>query len=85
VEIEKTFLVLNSNDNDTVEMSDVRLIFPLPAICGGTNCTAVMGHAIYRMGLLSLLLSGILMAQICRPIRMTGRIASCHVTIPGLT
>jgi len=40
VEIEKTFLVLNSYDNGTVEPSDVRLILPPPAICGGTNCTA---------------------------------------------
>jgi len=40
VEIEKTFLVLNSNDNGIVEISDVRLIFPRPATCGGTNCTA---------------------------------------------
>jgi len=29
VEIEKTFLVLYSNDNGTVEMSDVRLTLPL--------------------------------------------------------
>jgi len=28
VEIEKTFLVLASNENGTVEMSDVRLILP---------------------------------------------------------
>jgi len=40
VEIEKTFLVLNSNDNGTVEMSDVRLILSPHVICGGTNCTA---------------------------------------------
>jgi len=38
--IEKTFLVLNSNNNGTVEMSDVRLIMSPLAICGGTNCTA---------------------------------------------
>jgi len=37
VKIEKIFLVLNSDDNGTVEMSDVRLILPPP---GGTNCTA---------------------------------------------
>jgi len=37
VEIEKTLLVLNSNENGTVEMSGV--ILPPPAICGGTNCT----------------------------------------------
>jgi len=30
VEIEKTFLVLNSKDNGTVEMNDVRLILPPP-------------------------------------------------------
>jgi len=40
VEIEKTILVLNSNENGTVEISDVRLILPPLAICGGTNCTA---------------------------------------------
>jgi len=40
VEIEKTFLVLASNENGTVEMSDVRLILPPLVICGGTNCTA---------------------------------------------
>jgi len=41
VEIEKTFLVLDSfNENGTVEMSDVRLILPPLVICGGTNCTA---------------------------------------------
>jgi len=32
VEIGKTFLVLNSNDNSTVEMSNVHLILPPPAI-----------------------------------------------------
>jgi len=41
VKIEKHFLVLNSNDNGTVEMSDVCLALPSPAIrAGGTNCTA---------------------------------------------
>jgi len=40
VEIERTFLVLNSNENGTIEMSHVRLIWPLFVICGGTNCTA---------------------------------------------
>jgi len=40
VEIEKTFLILNSNNNGAVEMSDVRVILPPPAIRGGTNCTA---------------------------------------------
>ena len=40
VEIDKTFLVLNSNDNDTVEPSDMRLILPSSANRGGTNCTA---------------------------------------------
>jgi len=41
VEIQKTFLVLNSNENGTVEMTDVCLILPpLIVICGGTNCTA---------------------------------------------
>jgi len=40
VEIEKTFLVRNSNDNGIVEMSNVRLILPPRTICGGTNCTA---------------------------------------------
>jgi len=40
VKTKKTFLVLNSNDNGTVEMSGVRLILPPPSICGGTNCTA---------------------------------------------
>jgi len=41
VEIEKTFLILNINENGTVEMremSDVCLILPPPfIICGGTN------------------------------------------------
>jgi len=36
----KTFLVLNSNDNGTVELRDVRLILPSPAIRGSTNCAA---------------------------------------------
>jgi len=40
VKIEKHFLVLNSNDNGTVEMSDVHLVLPSPAIRGGTNYTA---------------------------------------------
>jgi len=40
VEIEKIFLVLNGNDNGTVEMSDVGLNLSPPVICGGTNCTA---------------------------------------------
>jgi len=34
------FLVSNSNDNGTVEMSDVHLILSPPAICGGANRTA---------------------------------------------
>jgi len=39
IEIEKKhFLVLNSNDNGIVEMSDVHAFdFASPAICGGTN------------------------------------------------
>jgi len=41
VEIEKPFLVRNSNDNGVVEMSDVHLILLLPAICGDTNLTAI--------------------------------------------
>jgi len=40
MKIKKTFLALNSNDNGTVEPSDVRLILLSSAICGGTNCTA---------------------------------------------
>jgi len=35
----KHFLVLNTDDNGTVEMSDVCLILT-PAICGGTKHTA---------------------------------------------
>jgi len=34
------FLVSNSNDNGTVEMSNVHLILSPPAICGGANRTA---------------------------------------------
>jgi len=40
VEIEKTCFVLNSNENGTVEMSDVRLILLPLVICGGANCKA---------------------------------------------
>jgi len=40
VKIKKIFLVLNINENCIVEMSDLLLILPPPAICGGTNCTA---------------------------------------------
>jgi len=40
VEIEKNSLILDSNENGTVEMSDMRLILPSLVICGGTNCTA---------------------------------------------
>jgi len=40
VKIKKTFLVLNSFDNGTLEPSDVRLILPSSTIRGGTNCTA---------------------------------------------
>jgi len=40
VEIEKTFLVLNSNENGNIEMSVVHLILPPLVICGGANCTA---------------------------------------------
>jgi len=36
----KIFLVSNSNDNGIVEMSDVCLILPPPAICGGAHRTA---------------------------------------------
>jgi len=36
----KTFLVLNSNDNGTAELSDVRLILSSSAILSGTNRTA---------------------------------------------
>jgi len=37
----KEKLFFNSNDTDTVEMSDVQcLILPPSAICGGANCTA---------------------------------------------
>jgi len=40
VEIEKTFLFLNGNENGTVERSNVHLIWPLFVICEGTNYTA---------------------------------------------
>lgn len=37
---EKNFSVPNTKDRGTADMSDVRLILPPPAICGGTNRTA---------------------------------------------
>jgi len=40
VEIETKFLVLNSNENGTIEMSDVCLILLPLVICCGANCTA---------------------------------------------
>jgi len=43
-----------------------------------------MGYAVLIIWDYSLSVRGILIATIRRPIRRTGRLASCQVTIPGL-